>query len=335
MLPFIGYAQSLHNPQNDSLKIYKTSEYITVKLSLSSDVRGFISENKGLYKYDIEPNSKNVLRASFNYRWLSLSAATTAKFLPGNNDDILKGKTTSTSYSVNLSFKHFQQYIYYNRLKGFYLANTADYQPGWRLGLDAYIQLPNLIYSGFEGRTGYKFNQNFSLAAINTQTERQVKSAGTFMPYISYRYYSINDKTPLTTQNSSQQSNNVEMVFSIAYLHTLVLNHTMYFSAGLEPGIGFIHTKLFTRTIDEEIISRSNAPVVQLEVPLSIGFNSKRFFVGAQYNAEANSYKQGHTANVIVNNHSSYQLFIGYHFNASEKFKSIMDEADKKRSKLF
>ena len=252
--PFICCAQSsgYQSPNQDSLPVVKTSEYVTIKLSLSSDVRGFTSENKGLYKYDIEPNSKNVLKASFNYRWLSLSAATTAKFLPGNNDDALKGKTKSTSYSINLSFKHWQQYLAYNRLKGFYLANTADYQPGWRPGVDEYVQFPNLIYSSFEGRTAYKFNQNFSLAAINSQTERQVKSAGTFMPYISYRYYSIKDKTPLTTQNSSQQSNNLEMIFSAAYLYTIVLQHKLYFSTGLAPGIGFIHTKLFTRTINEE-----------------------------------------------------------------------------------
>lgn len=330
LLPNFSLAQSenYNNDEPDTEAIAKMKEYLTTKLSLSSDVRGFINQTCPTKRYDIEPNSKNVLRAALNYRWLSLTAATTAKFLPGNNNDALKGKTKSTSYSLNFSFSHLQQNISYNRIKGFYLANTSIFQPG------SYKLFPNLVYSGFEGKTAYKFNKDFSLSALNTQTERQLKSEGTFMPSVSYRYYIIDDQTPLTEQNSSQKSNNLEVIFSAGYLYTLVIDQKWYASAGVAPGLGFIHTKSFTRTIHSTDISASLAPLVHLELPLSVGYNSYRFFTGFQFDVAVGAYSHFHTTDVIVNNHSTYQLFMGYRFDAPETLKRITHFAEDHRPKL-
>lgn len=319
----------------DSNAIKKMNHYLTTKLSLSSDVRGFINQTSPTKRYDIEPNNKNVLRFALNYRWLSLSAATSAKFLPGNNDDALKGKTKSASYALNLSFTHWQQNLSYNRLKGFYLANTNNFLPGWIGGRDAYELFPNLVYSGFEGRTAYKFNKDFSLSALNTQTERQLESKGTFMPFVTYRYFILDDRTPLTEQTSSQKSNNFEFVVSASYFLTLVAAERLYASAGVAPGLGFIHTKVFTRTLHTINVSTSSAPLVQLELPLSFGYNADRFFTGIQFDATVGAYAQIHTTDVVINNHSSYQLFVGYRFNAPETLKQFTHLAESHASKIF
>jgi Domain of unknown function (DUF4421) len=177
-------------------------QYLTFRVSMNNDVRGFVIKN--VVRYDIKPNDKNLLKFSVNYRWFSFSYSTAPKFIPGNNDDELKGETKTRAYSLNFNFNHWIQGLSYNYVKGYYLNNTSIFVNPWVEGVDPYIQFPDLVYNNFSGRTAYKFNKNFSFNAIGPQTERQLISAGSFVPAIAYNYYTINDKTALTGQNSSQ-----------------------------------------------------------------------------------------------------------------------------------
>jgi hypothetical protein len=322
--------------QNDSLKERKYVEYIpdylTSRIAVNNDIRGFGVRNT--VSYDIMPNTKNVLKISANYKWFSFSASQTPAFLPGNNDDKEKGSTKNLSFALNLNFKHWMQHLSFNRVKGYYLENTKDFRSSWRPG-DVYIQFPDLYYRSYLGHTAYKFNKNFSYNALATQSERQVRSAGSIISALTYNFYFVDDRTPLSGQHMSQKSNNLELLLSTGYTYNVVIRRNFYVAAGIHPGIGLIKTKVTTRNVTDAWVQHHTNPLARLELNGGAGFNGKRFFTGLQFNISSESYREHKTPNVIVNDRVIYQAFLGYRFTAPKKLKqAALNMEEKMQAKM-
>lgn len=313
--------------------IERMTDYLSLKVSATDNIEGFVVRTTAV-KYDLRPNDKTAVKLSFNYRFISFNISTTPKFIPGNNDNQLKGKSKYSNFSLGFNFNRWVQGLSYTRARGYYLENTRDYRQGWREGTDPYAQFPDLVYQSFQGQTAYKLNKNFSFNALNVQTERQLKRAGTLMPFLSYRYYIVDDRTPLTGQAQSQKSNNFETVISLAYYYTFVARQKFYASAGLAPGAGIIFSKLVTRSTTESITTRYNNPIYRVEGGIALGYNSERFFAGAQLTASSAVYSRKKVVNIIENERASYQLFVGYRFGAPGFLKRILDQAEEKESQL-
>ncbi len=189
--------------------------YVGLKLSMSNAIETF-SVRTATNKIDLYPNTSSIGKISFNYRFLSFSIGFAPGFFPGNGDNQIKGKTKTTSYGTGLNFRHWFQDLSYTRIRGYYLNNTRDYNSEW-VGGDPYVQFPDLVYKKFQGVTGYSFNSKFSVKSLTTQTERQLKSAGSFIPLVVYRYYIVDDRTLLTPTSTSQRSNNFKFAISAGY----------------------------------------------------------------------------------------------------------------------
>lgn len=333
VFPFCVAAQKadpIVSKEPDSTYIEDMSEYLSPRLSMNDNIKNFIVRNT--VTYELYPNDNTVLKLSLNYRWLSLSYSNAPKFFAGNDDDTLKGTTKITAFAVNMNFNHWMQHLAYDRVKGYYLANTSAYLNPWQQGKDPYIQFPELVYSSFSGNTGYKFNKNFSFNSISAQTERQLKSAGTFIPSLLYNYYIVDDKTQLTGQNSSQKSNNLEVLLVAGYFYTLVINKQLYVTAGAAPGFGFIKTKLLTRLPAGNETSHFTNPILRLETGLAAGYNGERFFAGIQLAASAEAYNQNKTINVIESDDVMYQVFAGYRLRAPAFLRKAIDKVDKEKA---
>ena len=309
---------------NEYIENYK--ELLTYKMSLGSREDGFDIVNTSRYK--IRSNNKTNLNAGINYRWLAFSLTFAPKFFSENIDNKIKGKTKSFGFGFSSNFNHIIQKVNYSRVKGYYLDNTNEFDATWKNG-DPYIQFPGLVYRSFSGQTAYKFNNNFSFNAINSQTERQLKSAGTFLPSLSYQQYVVNDQKPLTGQNSSQKSKTFEVVFSPGYYYTFVTTSNLYASAGINPGIGFNRTKLLTRQPSGNTRTKYNGTIYQLETTFTFGYDSRRFFTGIQIMTGTRGYGQSNANNVILQEKGTGSFFIGYRFNAPKKLTSTMDKAEK------
>ena len=321
-LPLALFAQN----ETDTLKFKtdfnpyfeKKDTLLNLKLAIYNLDERFEIAGSGFH-YKIKPNFTLKTKFYFNYRFLSLAIAFAPKFIPGNGDDEIKGETKSFNIDLNLITKHWVQNLQFNKTKGFYLANTSDELPDWVEGSDPYIQFPDLKVLDFRGATSYKFNPDFSLKAVRTQTEIQTKSAGSFMPSLVYSYYLINNESGNIDQTSSQRSDNFEALAAIWYMHTFVIKKRWYFSFGLAPAFGFGHTKLNTRIESDHFISYYNEPIIRLNEQLGIGYNAKRFFAGFVLIASQSRQSQG--GNPIIQNNmlTTFQVFAGYHFN-SPKF---------------
>ena len=314
---------------NDSILheyIENYKDLLTCKMSLGSKEDGFDLDNTSRYR--IRSNNKTKLNAGINYRWLAFGVTFAPNLFNQNAANNIKGETRSFGFGFSSNFHHIIQKINYSRAKGYYLDNTNAFDPTWKTG-DPYIHLPGLIFRSFSGQTAYKFNDNFSFNAINSQTERQLKSAGTFLPSISYRHFVVKDPTPLPGQTGSQKSKTLEVVFSPGYYYTLVTPSNLYASAGVSPGIGFSRTKLLTREPSGDAGTIYKRTVCQVESILTFGYDSRRFFTGIQIATGAYGYSHSDADYALLPRIGSGSLFIGYRFNAPKKLTAAMDKTEK------
>ncbi|MET0243301.1 MAG: DUF4421 family protein [Flavitalea sp.] len=326
-------ADSLTQHKDSLPRLKKMSEYLSLKLSLTDNLEAFVITSNNT-KYDFRPNTRAATRLSFNYRFVSFSISAAPKFIPGNEDTHLKGRSRFRNYAFNLNFNHWAQGLSFTHTKGYYLENTSDFSANWRHGVDPYVQLPNLIYQAFQGQTAYKFNKNFSFNAISVQTERQLRSAGTFMPGLSYKYFFLADRTPENLTDSTQHSNNLEFLLSVPYYYTFVFRQKFYVSAGLVPGAGVMFTSVrnYGGTRGERASARS--AIFKFDAGLGFGYNGERFFAGAQMQSSNIGYGSRSSNDVLVNARASYQLFFGYRFGAPKILKKLFDFAEKKQKYL-
>jgi hypothetical protein len=301
--------------------------YIGLKLSHTSDVDelSVITNDNDIY---LSPNASSFSQLFFNYRFISFSVRYIPKWLPGNDDNDIKGKTKGSGFGLNLNFDRWLQELSYSKTKGYYLENTADYDPSWNEG-DPYVQFPNLQFLNFQGITAYKFNPNFSVNAVATQTERQIRSAGSFIPQLLYRYYIIDNKEDLQGNQSSQKSNNFEMVLGVGYYHTFVLKHDFYISLGATPGVGTVFTKLTTRFPDEDIYTNQKNAIFRVDGRAGIGYNGRRFFAGIYSKIAASSVEQQKTSVVNQDTRFVVQGFVGYRLNAPKWMRENVDKVGK------
>lgn len=339
LLPFVVaffscYTSSAQVEQDSIAKTkslyYKTTlDYINLKFDLESNNERFELEGED-FNYDIRPNVSTVSKLSLNYLFVSFSYSYIPKFFPGNNDDDLKGKTKGNSFGLNLNFNHWVQELKYGKVKGFYLENSEDYENPWIEGTTPYIQFPELKVTSYSGSTSYKFNSNFSLKAISTQTEIQLKSAGSFIPGLVYSYYIIDNQSNSSVQSSSQKSDNLEVLARLSYYYTFVINKSWYAALGASTSIGFNYTDLLTRYPDEYVHTNYTSDVYRIKGACGMGYNSEHFFAGFEINAYR-SFKTDNIPSVqLITTYNAFQAFVGYRFNAPKKVQELAKKAQSK-----
>jgi hypothetical protein len=293
--------------------IEKMDTIISLRLSVNSEYERFtLSVNDDFY--DLRPNISLSSKISVNYRYISFSFGFTPKFIPGNNDNDLKGKTTAFSMGLNLSGKHVLQDLQALHVKGFYLYNTGDYDTDWQKGVDPYIQFPDLDVVALRGSTGYKFNENFSLKSLSSQTEIQLKSCGSFFPLLIYKHYIIDDKA--SNQQSNQRSENLNALASIGYAYTFVINSMFYGSLGITSGVGIHYTKLLTRMPEGNLTTYYTDPLFRFQEKISMGYNSRKLFTGLETSFAQRIHNQADNTIHEKGIRTFFQVFIGYRFTA-------------------
>ncbi len=314
--------------QNDSARkivangwIEQMSDKIVLKFAITNSLEAFTVYSTP-NKIELQPNTSNLARIYFNYRIISFFYSYNPKFIPGNNDDSIRGKTRSGGLGLSFTFLKSYTDLSYSRTKGYYLANTKDHVPGWVPG-DEYIQFPNLVTLSFEGTTGLTLNSKFSQAAIGSQTSRQLKSAGTIIPKLLYRYYIVDNQSDTGT---TQKSNNFQMIVAGGYTYTLVVKEKFYLFGGATLGWGFIHTKLNTSEPAGTTVTRRSRPVFHWDGRAGLGYNNQRFFAGLSVGASSVAYREKNVAVAYNNVRAAYQLFVGYRFKAPKFLDKTYDD---------
>jgi hypothetical protein len=326
---FSSFAQIAQDSVSKTENLYykSTLDDINIKFDIDSNNERF-EVNNSSFDYDIRPNFSIASRLFLNYKFLSFSYSYIPKFIPGNNDNDLKGKTKGKSFGLNLNFNHWVQELKYGNVKGFYIENSGDFENPWIEGKTPYIQFPDLKVTSFSGSTSYKFNSNFSLKAISTQTEIQLRSAGSFIPGLIYSFYNIDNKS--SSQNSSQRSETYEILTNFGYYYTFVLNKNWYASAGISPSIGFSYTDLLTRLPQEYVYTHYASSVYRINGKGGVGYNSERFFAGFEISAFRSFKDDTSPAVKLTTTNNAFQVFLGYRFKAPAKVKEFVKKVETK-----
>jgi len=307
----IGVAQETDSINSRSEYVEQHQQDLSLKLALTDKIESFIVHDNN-WEYMLEPNTDLKMKLFFHYRFISFSVAFAPHYLPGNNDNAEKGKSEIFDLATTIYLEKWVQRLSYSKISGFYAENPY-YVPNQT---DRYISFPELHYKNFSGYTAYKFNTNYSLMALENQLERQIKSAGSLMPILVYRYYTLDNKIELTEKNSSQKSYNFEVNLSLGYFHTFVINQNFYAATGAAAGGGIIYSKFLTRFYNKTYVNKSNFPIFRSEAYAALGFNSKRFFAGVQMSGYLENYNQVKGSNAITHEGLDVQVFAGYRFEA-------------------
>lgn len=268
--------------------------------------------NSSLY-YDINPNKQDRIGTSVSFRAITISYSFAPDFLAENKDN-------DDSKLFNLGFrtyfgKHWMQSLDLYQEKGFYLENN-----------DVNNYLPNIKSFKIGGATSYILNENFSFRSIVSQDEKQLKSAGSFIPRIVYYYTKLN----IRTENNSVDEvlNSYDIVFAPSYYYNLVPTKDLFLSVGVSAGIGLNHSKnedLNSIQKDESLTSL----VTELNFRGSFTYDVSDFYIGSHYNYLVLNHNTDRST--YVNDGIPYfEMFAGYRFKAPKKFIKLADDINRK-----
>ncbi len=326
ILPFICSAQNysdLRKATKRSDYVQDLSEYLNLRLSFINNAHGLKVTSGDDLVYRLVPNTKLFTKLGFHYRFLSFSVAWAPDFMPGNNDDDLKGKSKSLSFGTRMYKNRFTQELSYSKNKGFYLKNTDDF---FENPDPKYSLAPELKLQEFSGRTYYQTNTNVSLKALFDQTEKQLQSAGTPIVSLIYDYYTSKNNDP--NYSSHQSSRNFDLIPTVGYVQSFVINENWYIGAGASGGVGFSQMWLKTEVEDQSIKTDMTKLTFYGEVESTLGYHSTNFYAGVSLIAKGKTFNQSETS-VISHDYLTMNFHIGYCFGPPEKLKKRMDDLDK------
>ncbi len=301
----------------DSTPSSVVKNLVIIKILQNTDINemAVVTPANDIY---LMPNKGSTTTLSLSYKWVTISYHYAPKFLTTNRDEIEKGVSKMSGIGFNFNYKNLLQNLSFEKIRGYYLKNTADYYSDWEPG-EPYIQFPDLYYKSYQGSTGYKFNPDFSMNALTTQTEKQLRNAGSFIPYLFYRYYKVDDRSVVSQPNQfTQRSKNFEIIAAAGYLYTFVLPKHFYLTLGGIPGAGYIFSKIETRSLSANQTDRQSNPVVRIQGKAGFGYNGPRLFAGIVADRNFTWFTQQHTAAQTRSSAMTFQIFLGYTIKAPQ-----------------
>jgi hypothetical protein len=298
--------------------IYRVNyfENIILRTEFSSDVRAaqFVDGLNG-NKLNINPIAEYKLGFSVDYKWIALGISFTPEFLKDSQFNEEQNESTSFGMSINFFYSdRWRQEISYNYYKGFY--SNIELFTNETIN----IILLNTTIKSFDGSTFFIVNKNYSFRAHYAQTERQLKSAGSFIPRIRYSFSEINPNfDSIYLNNEVEKINNIDIITQIGYLYTFVYKQKWFATLGAHSGVGYNNSRYFN--INSKIESFSNFSFA-LNGEISLGYNSYRWFFGSSYNLRNYNF----TNNIddkVFRGSDYFNIYLGYRFNDNKPMRKF------------
>lgn len=307
----------------DSTSIMSFTDKVFFKFHLDTEIDSYKATTDNNPDLHINTNNQYKFVISVDYDFFGASIGFSPKFIPGNNDNDLKGESSFSDYSFRFFPGKWIQKIQYKKTLGYYIENTHDFIPNWIENEDAYIQLSDFKTTYWGGATSYIFNPDFSLKNVIYNSEWQRKSSGSFTPSISYGYLRLSS----TSGGVKSYENNFEVKLSPSYYYTLVVHKNWFTSLEISPAVALRFTK--------EGKSNSSTTNTYTRVPFSIngglqiGYSSEKIIFGAKCNLESNYYNESHQTH-ITNDIIFTTVYLGFRLTPPKAVKKIFDKAHKK-----
>ncbi len=327
------FVYSQNNIGNDSIStdtnnlfIEDHNKQLNIKFDVTNDqVKYFMpyEDEKATIKTNLNPSLGFVL----SYKFLSVRLG----IRPGLSDSKKENKGETDFFRIRLKFlfDKWTHRIEYNYTRGFYIDNTDDF------GLydsDYHIQFPNLTTNIISGSSHYKFNENYSVKAVESNTEIQLKSAGTFLVGLNYAFYDVAGTNKVKFENEDvinkttySEYNGFSAIVNGGYHYTFVLHNNWYVNIRANPGIGFefYETSFYSENSVEK--KKNNDIFFALSTGIAAGYNGKKYYFGVEYNYSVNSEKFSDDSINLQPIKNNFHIFIGYRFKAPKQVSKPID----------
>ncbi len=341
---FIGitsilYAQDIIkdtiNIESNSIYIQDHKKQFNVKFDVSNDITSYKFPQEQV-ELNIKPNLNIKYAFVLSYKFASIRLG----IRPKVSDENKKNKGDSKAFRIHfkLLFDYWSHNFEYNYDKGYYIVNTDDFNSDIPVPVsDFKIQFPDLTTNVFSGSSTYKFNENYSVRAIESQTEIQIKSAGSFMPGIFYSFYNIKgtDKVLYPEDHTIYRDEYIDLqgfniVLNAGYYYTFVYREYWFANAYLTPGLGIDFYKT-TNYSPEDITETSfNDINYSLSSGLGIGYNGNKIFFGANYANRTSSERLNENKIQLQISKNYFHIYLGYRFKAPKSVQKSVDLIEKK-----
>ena len=225
------------------------------------------------------------------------------------------GETKIKRFNFDYQMKHFGFSLFYNKYDGVLLKNPNDFiMP---IGSSNFRKDVTLWYMGFN--TKYIFNNRFSINASTKQTERQKKSAGSFMFLIGNTFYGFDADSSFiigSEQKYYPVATNLNSIYTSSFKYIPGAGYTFIFGKDIS-----FTTTLFTGfDLQLKFYMENNLNKIDVGLPFYLkttnilGYNGEYFYTNLVYSFELNR---------ITFNDSSFNLFINY-FKISAGYRFLL-----------
>lgn len=316
--------------KQDTTNIISYEDRVMIRMNFDTTIEDFVANYKEEgqnFKTQFSINNQIYTSLSLDYRIISATLSFAPRFIPGNNDNELKGESSYSDIRFTLFPKGFIQTVYYKNEKGFYIKNMADFDPDWQEGRDPYLQFPDLRIQTFGGITAYSFNKDFSLKSIYYQREWQKQSSGSLVPSLEYDLTYFKDKVDGLKSKETQYNIGINLGYYYNWVITEKVNISPFAFAGIGGKWSSYREDLEDGTKSPK--ENNNYFTNKFGGGIHIGYNSDRFLFGGKLNLTSYNYKEDSNSR-IQNNNVYGLLYIGYRFEPPKVIKNNYDKIKKK-----
>jgi len=240
------------------------------------------------------------------------------------------GKTKKFNLRTSFIYKKMWLAAFFSNYKGYYIDNYKDFN--LNTNGNKHPQREDIETTGFGLSYMHVFNsKKFSLNAAYTLTQKQLKSAGSFLVGVAVNGYFIDgDSSLVPTKVETQfspylQANNINQYLygvNTGYSHNFVF--LKHFNLNLTAVLGYITSTTSITTINADYNTRNNFDFsVSLKAMGALSYVRDRFYIGSNIKIDRFSANTGNQTEI-----NSFfvraQFFAGYRIKGSKNRKKII-----------
>lgn len=308
----------------DTLYVENLKKWLSLRMVvITRDNQFSITDRVSFHQLKYSINSNTNMGIGASYRGLALEVLYKPPGL--NRDNLLYGKSRQFSVALKVNTRKFIGDVFFIHNKGFYTTTKYNFT-GDSTQLPDHVRRPDIAnYSGGFNIL-YVFNhKKFSSAAPYSLTQRQKKSAGSFLLGTYSLIYSLTADS-LIYPDTLAQNFKPEVQFknassftwgiAVGYTYTLVFGINWFVNLAMVPGISL--QELTTESgIDGRIYDNFDVGI-SLHSKFSFGYNKKRYFIGVS--ASNNSYFISGSPDSRLNYRFAYfRFYYGHRFEIKKK----------------
>jgi hypothetical protein len=310
----------------DTTYIKSYSNRLIITIPVSARLMHFDIINPGSNKYlQYAPNYRYDVGIGISSKWATFITNTGIVFFNSRNNE--RGVTRYNDFQINLYGKRFTSDITYQHYKGFYVANSQDFNYN---GSGPFEVRSDIKATLFVNSTYYIFNsKKFSYRNSFAFTETQLKSCGSFLLGPYYSLFGVKADSSIISKKFAPYFDTLSNIIegsvqsfgiSAGYIHTFV-HHKAYATISIVPGAGLDITT-YDRT-DNTTYKSGLKPAGKINFRVGLGYDTGTLYIGVMgvYDYFNNLSETHHAFNYSTGKALG---FVGYRFKYNRTERKIL-----------